>query len=360
MFRKSEGRRRGGFFPLVLFRLTLSLAMFLVLGLVLYQAFRYFSGASLEGNLLTTDPRVTLNKILASDKTPEAILTILGVSFNGLKDSINNPSSPTISSPNLINRNHPSNAPLNFRFALIADSHNDNKNLAQALRMAKDRGAKFVIGLGDYTATGTLAELEQAKNTFQASGLPYYLTAGDHDLWDSRDKTPSALTNFNQVFGSPYESFVDSNVRFVIVYNSDNYQGLDSFQMSWIRETLTQRDLNKEKVTYILLHEPLSHPSSDRVMGSPRKTADIADASSGSKQILLQAEELKGLFKTQGVAEVFAGDIHAFTRYEDKDIGLKMTTVGAVTAERNLQLPRFAMVDVLVDGSYNIQDLEIR
>jgi len=59
------------------------------------------------------------------------------------------------------------------------------------------------------------------------------------------------------------------------------------------------------------------------------------------------------------IAAVFAGNIHAYSSYNGKS-GLPMFTIGAVTADRNVQLPRFAIVDVYENGSYNVEDIEIK
>ena len=37
-----------------------------------------------------------------------------------------------------------------------------------------------------------------------------------------------------------------------------------------------------------------------------------------------------------------------------------MMTVGAVTSERNPQAPRFAIVEVLEDGEFNIVETEVK
>ncbi|MDO8498946.1 MAG: metallophosphoesterase [bacterium] len=345
MFKTREYHHRNSFFPLVLFRVVLSLAMFLILGLVAYQAFRYFSGATLDADILKTDPRKIIDEIKASDKSPEAIMAILGLktSQGAEEQSVREEKSSSLQRPTPV----PSGKRI-LRFALVADSHNDSQRLTQALKMAEDQEAKFVIGLGDYSDTGTLAELQKAKEVFEASGLPYYTTAGDHDLWDARDKGLSASARFTEVFGSPYESFVDSNIRFIILYNSDNYLGVDALQRKWLDGTLSEAQKEGQKPIFVLMHEALSHPSSDRVMGK------------GNSEITSQAQELVKLLKDLGVSEAFSGDIHAFTRYRDKETGLNMTTVGAVTEQRNLSLPRFALVDVYEGGGYNIQDVEIK
>lgn len=350
-FRRSEYKKRGLPFPLMILRLLLSLTMFLILGLVVLQAFTYFSGEKVEQDpqaifkQLKSDPQGTIITLLSS----KGILSSLG-SLGNLSNLGNSQEEPKISPKPKIT---PSGTPV-LKFALVADSHNDNNNLARALKMAKEKGAKFIVGLGDWTATGTLPELRSAKETFDNSGLPYYLTAGDHDLWESREKKLPAIANFNQVFNTPYQSFVDSNTRFVIVNNSDNYEGVDSLEFSWLRGILENARNNPPAAILVFLHEPLSHPTSDRVMGYASE-----ETKSGTPKLKDQAQELENLFASLGVRAVFAGNIHAYSSYEGKS-GLSMFTIGAVTAERNVQLPRFAVVDVFEDGNYNVEDLEIK
>lgn len=360
MFNHSESKKKGSFLPLTILRLFLSLIMLSIFGLGIYQAFRYFSGV----DPLTLDPKDIIISLVTSEEATKTLYSV----FNG------NPPQQVLDLQNQLGRSgevgdsqvlpaetEQGSQPkregqLILRFALLTDSHNDNENLRQALKLAQAKGAKFVIGLGDYTNTGTLEELQAAKRVFTASSLPFYLTAGDHDLWAARDKKLSADTYFNQTFGPAYQSFSDSSIRFVLVYNSDNYEGLDSFQWDWLKEQM-QKTRDDGKFTFIFLHEPLYHPSSDRFMGSPRK----ADGEAGKvePEVKRQAEELRNIFKEAEVLTVFAGDIHSFTRYQDPE-ALSMFTIGALTRERNTQAPRFAIVDVFSDGGYNIEDLEIK
>lgn len=342
--RRNDERKRSNFLPFVIFRLFLSITIFAVFGLGLYQAFRYFSGVdplnmspdTLRDTVVSLatseDLLKTANKILGIDIKPDSLKKIAAAT----KPSLSDAATPTPEEKD--------NSGTVFKFAIVSDSHNDNDNLKKALQMSKDKGAKFIIGLGDYTDIGTVSDLQQAKNVFQSAGLPFYLTVGDHDLWESRDKGLSAGSNFSKVFGSSYQSFTDSDWRFILVDNADNYDGVDSVEMDWLRDVVIQSD-GKQKGIFIFLHEPLSHPSSDKIMGSDKP------------QLAKQAKELVELFKDNKISEVFAGNIHAFTRYQES--GLNMTTVGAITRERNLQAPRFVLIDVLASGKYNVEDLEI-
>ncbi|MFH0936724.1 MAG: metallophosphoesterase [Candidatus Daviesbacteria bacterium] len=345
-FHKHDQRKKS--MPLMIFRVFLSLTMFLVLALVALQAYRSFSG---EDSLdiiqvlksFKNDPKATIITLITSDASLKGLTGFVqqtGVQVPGVEKLVSPPSEDFESGLT------PSGKIL-FKFAIVSDSHNENEYLAKALSQAGSEGARFVVGLGDWTATGTTAELESAKSVFEHSGLPYYLTAGDHDLWDSRDKGLTPDNKFNTIFGSTYQSFVDSNIRFVILFNSDNYEGMDVLQLEWLRETLEKAENSGQKVL-VFAHEPLSHPTSDRVMGKDNQK--LAD----------QIAEVLAVLKSGSVTGVFAGNIHAFSQYQDTKSGLKMVTVGAVSGERNVQSPRFLLVDLYENGGYNVKDLEIK
>ncbi len=232
-----------------------------------------------------------------------------------------------------------------LRFAMVADSENDNELLAKALDQAKGSGVNFVIGLGDWSSIGTVDQLTAAKAIFDKSGLTYYLTPGDHDLWDSRNRGDDALTNYKQVFGEPSRDFTENGVEFVIVDNSDIYNGIGSGE--W-------QDLNSKfqtpnsKVTFVFAHKTPFHPQSSHVMGE------------GSDTIAGQAGDFMKLMEDRHVNGFFSGDMHFFAEYKSPAGNVKITTVGAIDADSNFQGPRFATVTVYNDYSWEVNDIEIR
>ncbi len=361
MFKKHEEeagpkRRRGTPLPFVLLRMCLSLMMLSIFGIAILTAFRHFSGT----DPLSVSPKNALVSVATSDASADLVKAVFSLDAKKgltsiqrmLAESLNQPTlapKPQTLDPNIVpSSSFVPTAPLLMKFAVIADSHTDNEDLAKALNQAKSSGVKFVIGLGDYSQVGTKEELQSAKNVITSSGLPFYGTAGDHDLWDCRNRKLSPDCNFTTVFGSTYQSFSDSNIRFIILYNSDNYDGIDALQMKWLGDELQRAAIAQPKQLFVFTHEPLYHPSSDHIMG--KDNSKIRD----------QASHVASLLKQAKVAEVFYGDTHFYGRYVDPTTSLKMTTVGAVTRERNVQAPRFAIVDVYTDGSYNVEDLEIK
>lgn len=234
-----------------------------------------------------------------------------------------------------------------LKFALVADSHSDLKNLEAALTKIKNEKVDFIIGLGDYSDVGTREELQSAKNLFDKAGITYELIPGDHDLWDSRDKGfPDSAFNFRYIFGKAYQSFEKNKVKFILINNADNYQGLDTTQMTWFKNEIMNID-SSVKLTFLFAHEPLFNPTSAHIMGRLDKKVDD------------QRREILNLLNQNKVNEVFSGDIHFFSRYEDSQSRVKITTIGSVTTERNWQGPRFAVVSVFEDYTYDVKDESI-
>ncbi len=337
MFKKQHHRRVSN--PLfVIFRLILSLTMFALLLGGTYTAYKHFSGL----DPLKLDPQQLLKSFI-SVKNPEqftAVLSSLKLPAQVVKNSSGRPSAtPQASNPDYL-----------FRFLLVADSHNNNDQLRTAISQAKVSfpDIKFIIGLGDYTDVGTVEELKNAKKEFDYSSLRYFLTAGDHDLWDSRNRDLPADTNFKQIFGPTFQSFNFNNFKFLLLDNSDNYQGITSEQKVWISDQLEKSKTESNLGILVFIHEPLYHPSSDHAMGKAQN------------ELKQQAESLIFQLKAAGVKKIFSGDIHYFSEYEEPVTKLSMLTVGAVTIERNPQAPRFAIVSVFSDGSTRVEDVEIK
>lgn len=250
-----------------------------------------------------------------------------------------------------------------LRVALVADSHNENELLGNALRQALGKGINFVIGLGDYTNLGTMDELNSAKREFDTSGLEYFVTAGDRDGWDSRDK---GTNNFIEVFSKSSQIIDRENVLFVILDNSNLYKGISQTDWELLEKSITRskgitsttssnstrdtRDTLDSRGTliFVFTHKTPFHPQSDHIMGED------------SEEVRKQAENLVSLLEAKKVDGLFSGDLHFFARFKTPSGSVKITTVGAASAERNFQGPRFAVLTVWDDYSWDVEDVEIR
>lgn len=333
--RKKHQGRRSTNIVFVMFRLVLSIIMFTLLLGGVYSAYKHFSGY----DPLKLDPKSVLNQasigILSSFKLTEGISGKLPQKVLG--QDVNN--QPVIPASKLL-----------FKFLLIADAHSDMGNLRKALVQAKKDFPyiQFIVGLGDYTEVGTLAELNAAKKEFDASGLRYFLLPGDHDLWDSRDKGLSPDANFRQIFGPTYQSFSFNNFKFMLLYNSDNYVGMGADQLDWVSMELDRAKTERNRGILVFVHEPLYHPSSDHIVGRVEK------------KLKHEATSLIHTLAEAKVKKVFAGDIHFFSQYNEPETKLEMVTIGAVTIERNPQSPRFGIVSVFDNGASSVEDVEIK
>ncbi len=327
----------------VIFRLALSLIIFGVLLIGGYYAYRQFSGY----DPVKLSPTQFLKQFTSKEALMNTFIDLISVGTKGVNPTQDSKPSPT---PTIQTEEPAPNSPLSFKFALVADSENDNENLAKALNLAKNQKADFIIMLGDLTNVGTVDELTKTKAEFDKIGIRYFVTPGDHDLWDARDKKKSTPEDsFISVFGPAYQSFSYKNAKFLIINDADNYIGLGSDQKTWLDRQLGS--IGKDSTINLNLaftHEPLYHPSSDHFMG---------DVTTG---LIPQAKETATSLQKAGISEVFSGDTHFFTRYTDPDNNLKMTTIGAITAERNPQIPRFGMVSVYENGEYRVEDVEIK
>lgn len=346
MFRRHKDRSTNIFF--VIFRLILSLLIFVILLSGVYAAYKEFSGV----DLINLSPKALAKTFSSSEKLTGFLNSLLAQkAIKQINSQTPKKSKPqeNIETSRSDDKTIKGKAPVSFEFAIFADSHNENELLGKALSKAKDQKVQFVIGLGDYSEVGTEDELEKAKEELDRAGIRYFVTVGDHDLWDSRNKGKNPLSNFNKFFGPSYQSFTFGNAKIIILDNSDNYLGLGQDQIEWLKNELDNIKINPEiNVIFLMLHEPLFHPSSTRVMG--KVTPKLKD----------ETKTITRMLKNGGVKEVFAGDIHFFTRYLEPETGLSMTTIGAVTSQRNTQEPRFGIVTVFEDGTYEEEDVEIK
>ena len=353
--RKNHKKRTNPVF--IIFRLFLSLIIFATLIGGVYSAYKEFSGA----DPLEISPKAIITNFSSTEKITAFLLSIvtkdLKQKVDDVKDSVSGEKTKGSVSQQGANSSQlkpekiapKDKSAISFKFALVADSHSENENLAKALSKAKENKAQFFIGLGDYTEVGTEQELESAKHKFDENGIRYFITAGDHDLWDSRNKSVPPLTNFNKIFGPSNQAFSFGNAKILILDNSDNYLGLGQLQIDWLNGQLsTVKNQPEINVIFVGLHEPLYHPSSSRVMGKV------------TEQLKSEAKKLIKMLKDAGVKEVFSGDIHFFTRYIEPETGLSMTTIGALTSLRNTQESRFGLVTVYEDGTYEVEDVEIK
>lgn len=230
-----------------------------------------------------------------------------------------------------------------LRFALVSDSEDDNEELEKALLSAKTNGANFVIGLGDFTKLGMIDNLSAAKAVFEKSGVRYYVTAGDRDLWDSRDKGKAALDNFNEVFGKSTHVINSGEVSLIIVDNSDIYKGIS--EVDW--DILNSAISSDAKLKLVLSHKTPYHPQTAHIMGADRES------------VAKQAKDYINLLEAKKIGGFFSGDIHFYAKYNSPNNVFKMNTIGAVNRERNFQGPSYTIIKIYNDYTWESESIDL-
>lgn len=230
-----------------------------------------------------------------------------------------------------------------LKIGLVADSHNENDLLSRVLIQAKELRVDFVIGLGDYTNLGTVEELSAAKKVFDESGLQYFVTAGDRDGWDSRERGEANSTSFNTVFGPATQKIEESGVVIILLDNSDIYKGISQSDWSQLNSALTETS----KLKFVFTHKTPFHPDSLHIMGED------------SPLVAQQAKELLNLLESKKIGGLFCGDLHFFAQFYSPSTSVKITTIGAVASDRNFQGPRFGILTVFDDYSWKVEDVGI-
>jgi hypothetical protein len=119
--------------------------------------------------------------------------------------------------------------------------------------------------------------------------------------------------------------------------------------MVWFKGELKDAD-------FVLLSQPIYHPKNNIVMGVV-KGEEVAD-------VLAQSKEILDLIQKSNVMAVIAADQHMSSQNPDpvRD-SLSHIVVGAVTKTHdgiiNLQTPKFAVLSVYDDGTYNVADVPL-
>lgn len=101
-------------------------------------------------------------------------------------------------------------AALPFSFAVLADTHSDYDDLADAVaRLNADTDIDFVIVAGDLTQYGLLREFEWFRDIMNRLEKPYVTVPGNHDALANGE------TVYRLVFGPLDYDFTFGGVRFV-------------------------------------------------------------------------------------------------------------------------------------------------
>ena len=139
---------------------------------------------------------------------------------------------------------------MNYKFALFADIHITEKNI-HYLDCFKDDviqiGIDFFVITGDLTDNGLDAEHILCKNNLQDIGIPYYVTIGNHDLYQR-----NGWKLWEEYYGpSCYSINFSSHLKIIFLDSASGLIGKTQF--IWLEKELK----NKPAFTVITSHFPI-------------------------------------------------------------------------------------------------------
>lgn len=229
--------------------------------------------------------------------------------------------------------------PVESVVALVSDSENDWEALTRVVGNLENKVIPNAFHLGDVTQLGVSVDLREAKSITDSSSTKFHFVPGDRDLWKS-----SGLTNFNDVFGQSYQMVSIGSFNFLLIDNSNEYEGIDDEQWAFIESNIDQAD-------FVILHNPIYF--SDSLLGIVRK-----GMGQYSTEVEGQRQKLLTLIRGSNVKAVFAGDQHLFSETADAEKPeLNHYVVGALNTERNIEQPNYVLLTLYTDGDYHVEQV---
>jgi predicted phosphodiesterase len=237
---------------------------------------------------------------------------------------------------------------LQIQIGLLSDSEGDIESLERAIAGLKDFGVGQAFFLGDLTRYGSVGELEEVKNILDNSGIEFLVIPGDHDLADSVDGGDSeGRGNFRQVFGKTMHIYENNGYKFMLFDNSANFTKISEEDLSWFKENLGDVD-------FVILSQPLYHPTNQRVMG--KHEGEVVST------VRFQAEEMLEKTRDSDVKAIIAADQHFHSVNQDPEKeGLAHIVIGALVSNkdslRNPQSSRYAILKIYEKGDYVVEEV---
>lgn len=126
-------------------------------------------------------------------------------------------------------------APDSFRFAMFGDIHIRHDTVSMLGRFRQDVGPKgidFFCVVGDLAHDGMTDEYARAESVLDAVGIPYYVTAGNHDLYQA-----DGWQSFKTTFGpATYAVVIADRLKLIFLDTADGTVGAQQFD--WLEQEL--------------------------------------------------------------------------------------------------------------------------
>lgn len=231
------------------------------------------------------------------------------------------------------------NEAASLKFAVIGDTEGHADIYASALRLAKERGATFVLHTGDVSEDGSPANLKLMSDVGRASGLDIFTAVGNHDIRD--DETREL---FVEHFNQPNMAFDRDGFRIIILDNAERKGGFSEATLQFLKDDLAAHP----QARYIMVfHRPFGLPLS-AILGD-----DETNASRATNEKFLTAID------GADIETIFTGHLHIYLPYSLAGFRSFVTGGGGGEAQAALgplgdQSKHFLMVQADRSGSLRV------
>lgn len=148
------------------------------------------------------------------------------------------------------------------RIAVIADSHQNYRDLKQAINDLNDfPEIDFVVHLGDFTNSAYNFEYDLFLDLWGKLHRPKFCVLGNHD------SIGAGVNLYFKAFGPSNTYFESANYRF-ISFMTNNWEDQDDFDPQWLLDRVQETT----KAVVILSHVPLM--DTERYSGNDRAILD--------------------------------------------------------------------------------------
>lgn len=216
-----------------------------------------------------------------------------------------------LASPDVNDRN-------TFKFGLLSDVQEAIDRVQDIYRAVNaEPDLRFLLGAGDLTEGGSVAELSRFRDELESLEIPYYTTLGNHEL-------NGTTTHYQEWYGRGNYQFAFHGVYFTMLDSAS--ATLDPLVYGWLSDWL---DRGRDAVHVVAMHIPPLDPIGVR---------NGAFASRGEAAALLAD------FAEHGVDATFYGHIHSYYEFHNAGIPAFISGGGGAIPERFDDMGRHFMV----------------